>query len=77
MKKMRCRQDLLNRMYRRPDFPPQSSWVLCPIDMICSLFTTNHSLKTYYSNESIDLGPAYSTFVFPTVLQTDRIIRVE
>jgi len=33
-------------------------WVPCPIDMVCNLFTTNHSSKTSSFNESIDLGPA-------------------
>jgi len=76
--KMRRRQDLSNKMRRRPDFWTKSSWVLCPIDIVCNLYFTNHSsesssfawfvnlLLNELMNELINLWPAYSTFVFPT-----------
>jgi len=44
--KMRCRQDLSNKMRRRPDFLTKSQWVICPIDIACNLFFTNHSSKS-------------------------------
>jgi len=30
-------------MRRRPDFLTKSSWVLCPVNAVQKLFSTNHS----------------------------------
>jgi len=43
--KMRRRQDLSNKMRRRPDFLMNSQWVLCPICTVCNLYFTNHRSK--------------------------------
>jgi len=53
-KKMHHRQDLSNKMRRRPDFLTQSWWVLCPIDMVCNWFSTNHSSDSSSFNQSIN-----------------------
>jgi len=49
--KMHRRQDLSNKMRRRPDFWTKSSWVLCPIDIVCDSYLTNHSLEFSSFNE--------------------------
>jgi len=36
----------MKKMRRRPDFLTKSWWVLCPIDIVCNLFFTNHSLQS-------------------------------
>ena len=36
----------LNKMRRRPDFLTKSSWVLCPVNAVCHLFSTNHSSES-------------------------------
>jgi len=46
--KMCCRQDLSNKMRRRPEFLTQSYWVLCPIYIACNLFFTNHSSESSF-----------------------------
>jgi len=43
---MRPRQDLSNKMRRRPDFLTKSLYVLCPVNTIEKLFFTNHSSKS-------------------------------
>ena len=69
---MRRRQDLSNKMCRRPDLLTKSSWVLCPVNALCNLFeriTAQNLLLLIINsliNESINLWPAYSTSVFPT-----------
>ena len=42
--KMRHRQDLSNKMRRRPDFLTNSQCLLCPIYIVCNLYSTNHPL---------------------------------
>jgi len=46
----RRRPDLSNKMRRRPDFWTLSWWVLCPIDIVCNLFSTNHSSESFSFN---------------------------
>jgi len=65
-KKMRRRQDLSNKMRRRPEFLTNSLWILCPVGAVCNLFSTNHSSESSSFNWLINLWPAYSTFVLPT-----------
>jgi len=64
------RQHLWNKMRRRPDFLTKSSWVLCPVNAIRKLFSTNLSSESSCFNQCINrlinLWPAYSTYVFPT-----------
>jgi len=57
MKKMRRRPDffgnkidLSNEMRRRPDILTKSQWVLCPIDIVCNLYFTNHSSESFSFN---------------------------
>ena len=45
-KKMRRRQDLSNKMRRRSDFLTKSSWVLCPVNAVRKLFSTNLSSES-------------------------------
>jgi len=52
--KMRRRQDLSNKMRRRPDSLTKSQWVLCPIDIVCNLYFTNHSSESSSFNELMD-----------------------
>jgi len=64
-------------MRRRPDFLTKSSWVLCPVNAVKKIFSTNLSSESSSFNQSINelidylinilinLWPAYSTFVFP------------
>ena len=67
---MRRRQDLSNKMRCRSDFLTKSSWVLCPVNAIRKLFSTNLSSESSCFNQCINrlinLWPAYSTYVFPT-----------
>jgi len=44
--KMRRRQNLSNKMRRRPNSLTKSSWVLCPVNAVCNLFSTNHSSES-------------------------------
>jgi len=48
MQKKAWRQnvELSKKMCRRPDFWTRSWWVLCPVDIVCNLFSTNHSSKS-------------------------------
>jgi hypothetical protein len=55
MKKMRRRPDFYEtkcaagktyEMRRRPDFLTNSQWVLCPTDIVCNLYFTNHSSES-------------------------------
>jgi len=39
MKKLRRRQDLSYKIRRRPYFWTKSSWVLCPVNAVCNLFS--------------------------------------
>jgi len=48
---MRRRQDVSNKMRRRPIFLIKSSWVLCPINAVGNLFSTNHSSESSSFNE--------------------------
>jgi len=50
--KMCRRQDLSNKMLRRPDFWTKSGWALCPIDIVCNLFflNLNHSSEFSFFN---------------------------
>jgi len=59
----------------RPDFLNKSWCVLCPIDIVCNFFSTNHSSGSSSFNSLINwsinysffkLWPACSTFVFTT-----------
>jgi len=43
---MRRRQDLSNKMRRRLDFLTKSSWVLCPVNAVEKLFSTNYSSES-------------------------------
>ena len=40
------RQDLSNKVRHRPDFLTKFSWVLCPVNAVCHLFSTNHSSES-------------------------------
>jgi len=59
-KKMHQRQDLStwNKLRRRPEFLTMSWWILCPIDIVCDLFLTNHNSESssfnYWMNEWIN-----------------------
>ena len=78
---MRRRQDLSNKMRRRPDFLTKSSWILCPVNAVKKLFSTNHSSESSSFNKSIgelidlliSLCPAYGTFVLPTAVSARKL----
>jgi len=38
---------LKKKMRRRPDFVTKSWWVLCPVDIECNLFSTNHISESF------------------------------
>jgi len=75
-KKMRHRQGLSNKMRCRPVFLTKFWWILFLIDIVCNdSFYTNHSSDSSSFNSLIDLWPAYSTFVFPT--HVDSVVVTE
>jgi len=51
---MRCRQDLSNKMRRRQDFLTKSSWVLCPVNAVENVFSTNHNSESSSFNSLIN-----------------------
>jgi len=52
--KIRRRQVLSNKMLCRPDFLTKSWWMVCPIDVRCNLFFTNHSSEYSFFNQWIN-----------------------
>jgi len=64
---MRRRQDLSNKLRRRPYFLTEFWWVVCPIDIVCNSIFLNHSSKSSYLNKSINQLMNELTFGRPRV----------